>query len=68
MIEVVACDVNGTELPELGRRYQDRATPWFDVTIFSPAEMEELLVGTGWRARRTLPGRVAGYVAILDRI
>jgi hypothetical protein len=49
-------------------RYQDRATPWFDVTIFSPAEMEELLVGTGWRARRTLPGRVAGYVAILDRI
>jgi hypothetical protein len=27
MIEVVACDVNGTELPELGRRYQDRATP-----------------------------------------
>jgi len=27
MIEVVACDVNGTELPDLGRRFHDRASP-----------------------------------------
>jgi SAM-dependent methyltransferase len=49
-------------------RYLDRATPWFDVTVFSPAELEALLDGTGWRLRRTLPGRGAGYVAVVDRI
>jgi hypothetical protein len=27
MIEVVACDVNGAELPELGRRFHDSAPP-----------------------------------------
>jgi SAM-dependent methyltransferase len=49
-------------------RYLDRSTPWFDVTMFSPAELEALLDGTGWRARRILPGRGAGYVAIIDRV
>ena len=49
-------------------RYLDRSTPWFDVTIYSPAEMEALLDGTGWRLRRTLPGRAGGYVAIIDRV
>ena len=27
MIEVVACDADGAELPELGRRFHDRAVP-----------------------------------------
>jgi hypothetical protein len=49
-------------------RYLDRATRWFDVTLFSPDEMATLLEGTGWRLRRTLPGRAAGYVAIIDRV
>lgn len=49
-------------------RYLDRVTPWFDVTLFSPDEMEALLEGTGWRLRRTLPGRGPGYVAIIDRL
>jgi SAM-dependent methyltransferase len=49
-------------------RYLDRATPWFDVTLFSQEEMAELLDGTGWRLRRTLPGRGAGYVAIVERV
>lgn len=49
-------------------RYLDRATRWFDVTLFSPDEMAGLLEGTGWRLRRTLPGRGPGYVAIIDRI
>jgi SAM-dependent methyltransferase len=49
-------------------RYLDRATPWFDVTLFSPQEMAALLDGTGWRLRRTLPGRGPGYVAIVDRV
>jgi len=49
-------------------RYLDRATPWFNVTLFSQEEMAELLDGTGWRLRRTLPGRGAGYVAVIDRV
>jgi hypothetical protein len=49
-------------------RYLDRATRWFDVTLFSPDEMAALLEGTGWRLRRTLPGRAAGYVAVIDRV
>jgi SAM-dependent methyltransferase len=48
-------------------RYLDRMTPWFDATLYSPEEMAELLDGTGWRLRRTLPGRGRGYVAIIDR-
>jgi hypothetical protein len=27
MVEVVACDVNGVHLPELGRRFHDSAVP-----------------------------------------
>jgi SAM-dependent methyltransferase len=49
-------------------RYLDRATRWFDVTLFSPDEMSALLEETGWRLRRTLPGRAAGYVAIIERV
>ena len=48
-------------------RYLERASPWFDVTLFSPDEMAAVLDGTGWRLRRTLPGRGPGYVAIVDR-
>ena len=47
-------------------RYRDLATRWFDVTLFSPEEMSALLDGTGWRLRRTLPGRGRGYVAVVD--
>jgi SAM-dependent methyltransferase len=49
-------------------RYRDRATRWFDVTLFSPKELAALLDGTGWRLRRILPGRGRGYVAIIDRV
>jgi SAM-dependent methyltransferase len=49
-------------------RYLDRASPWFDVTLYSPEEMAVLLEGTGWRLRKTLPGRGSGYVAIVDRV
>jgi hypothetical protein len=49
-------------------RYLHHATPWFSVTLFSPDEMAALLEGTGWRLRRTLSGRAAGYVAIIDRV
>jgi SAM-dependent methyltransferase len=49
-------------------RYRDLATRWFDVTLFSPEEMSALLDGTGWRLRRTLPGRGRGYVAVVERV
>jgi hypothetical protein len=31
MVEIVVCDTDGTELPELGRRFHDNAPP--DVVI-----------------------------------
>ena len=30
-------------------RYGETATPWFDLLCVSPAELEELVGGTGWR-------------------
>jgi hypothetical protein len=45
MIEVVACDVNGVELSELGRRFHDSAVP------------EVLIDGTTYHfVRFTAPG------------
>jgi SAM-dependent methyltransferase len=48
--------------------YLDRSTAWFDVVLLSPDELADLLEGTGWRLRRTLPGRGRGYVAIIENI
>ena len=38
-------------------RHRDLATPWMDWLQLSPAELEELVEGTGWRATRTLGER-----------
>ncbi len=47
-------------------RYRDLSTRWLDWLQLSPAELEELVAGTGWRLTRTL-GDGPSYVAILDR-
>jgi SAM-dependent methyltransferase len=47
-------------------RWRDLADPWFDYLIVSPAEIEELVLGTGWRVRRLVRGDSSGYVAVLD--
>ena len=47
-------------------RFRDAATPWFDYPMLSPAELAELVEGTGWRIARVLDSEDT-YVAILDR-
>jgi hypothetical protein len=47
-------------------RYRDASTPWFDYLMVSPAELERLLDGTGWRLARTLASDDT-YVAIVEK-
>jgi hypothetical protein len=44
------------------------STPWFDWLIVSPAEMRNLVAGTGWRVSRAVPATGAAYVAILEKV
>ncbi len=48
-------------------RHRDLATPWFDYLIVSPGEMEALLEGTGWRARRFFRDEGSVYAAVLEK-
>ena len=48
-------------------RYRASATPWFDYLQVSPAELAELLEGTGWRLERTLHDASASYVALIAK-
>jgi SAM-dependent methyltransferase len=49
-------------------RYKRHATPWFDYLMVSPAEMEELVTGTGWRVGKVYPnGAGPLYAAIVER-
>lgn len=48
-------------------RYRDLVGPWFDYLIVSPAEMEELVEGTGWRIGRFVQDDGSYYVAVLDQ-
>jgi SAM-dependent methyltransferase len=55
----------------LRTRYRDLVGPWFDYLIVSPAEMEEIVEGTGWQIRALIEGgesyKPAGYyVAVLE--
>jgi SAM-dependent methyltransferase len=51
-------------------RYRDYATKWFDYLIVSPAEMEDIVAGTGWHVRRFIPGDGDDsdlYVAVMEK-
>jgi SAM-dependent methyltransferase len=48
-------------------RYRELATPWFDYLFVSPAELEELVAGTGWQLARSLEDEGATYVAVLEK-
>ena len=47
-------------------RHRHYATPWFDYLFVSPAELETLLVDTGWTLKRTIPSAGRLYVAVLE--
>lgn len=49
-------------------RYKKTAGPWFDYLMVSPQEMEQILKGTGWRVRQTLPQEEGGiYTATIEK-
>jgi SAM-dependent methyltransferase len=48
-------------------RFRDLATPWFDYLMVSCEEMEQLLLGTGWRIRNVLQSEGSFYVAIVEK-
>ena len=48
-------------------RYRELATPWFDYLIVSPAEMAELVEGSGWYLRDVIDEGQRLYVGVLER-
>lgn len=48
-------------------RYGALATPWFDLLTLSPAELEGLLAGTGWRLARVVEGEPPDYYGALEK-
>ncbi len=49
-------------------RYENIKGPWFDYLIVSPAEMQDILVGTGWGLREILTDpETTSYVALLEK-
>ena len=48
-------------------RYRAFRTPWFDYLMVSKGEMEELLIGTGWRVATTLDSPGSVYVAVIEK-
>ncbi len=48
-------------------RYRCFITPWFDYLLVSPAEMEQILSGTGWRIHRLFPSADSAYAAVLEK-
>ncbi|MGD0093188.1 MAG: class I SAM-dependent methyltransferase [Planctomycetota bacterium] len=48
-------------------RYRTFCTPWFDYLNVSQTEMEQILIGTGWRVRHYLYARGPHYIAIIEK-
>jgi len=48
-------------------RYGERATPWFDLLLVSPAELEQLVEGAGWRLVQVFEGEPPDYYAVLEK-
>jgi 2-polyprenyl-3-methyl-5-hydroxy-6-metoxy-1,4-benzoquinol methylase len=48
-------------------RWRQYATPWFRYLMLSPAEMERLVAGSGWRALRLIEDDTSRYVAVLEK-
>ena len=46
-------------------RWQRYATPWFYYLMFSPADMERLVAGSGWRVSRFIDDGSPRFVAVL---
>jgi SAM-dependent methyltransferase len=42
-------------------------TPWFDYLMVSKAEMEEILLGTGWQVLEYIDSEASQYVAVMGK-
>lgn len=49
-------------------RYGERVTPWFDLLNVSAAELEGVLVGTGWLLRQVIEGEPPDYYALMEKV
>jgi SAM-dependent methyltransferase len=49
-------------------RFNEFVGPWFDYLFVSPAEMSELLEGTGWTAERFFTGTDPRFTAVVRRV
>ena len=48
-------------------RWQRFTTPWFHYIMLAPAELEQLLAGTGWRLARLIDDGSPRYAAVLEK-
>ena len=48
-------------------RYGKRATPWYDLLLVSPTELEQLVEGAGWRLVQVFEGDPPDYYAVLEK-
>ncbi len=48
-------------------RYLQYATGYYDYLMVSPAEMREIVAGTGWRVARVLRSAGSTYFALLEK-
>jgi hypothetical protein len=48
-------------------RFKKYVTPWFDYLMVSKDELKEILAGTGWRVKKFLDSKRAGYLTIIEK-
>jgi SAM-dependent methyltransferase len=48
-------------------RYRDFTTAWFNLLTLSPAELEDLLEGTGWRLAELFSSTPPDYFGVLEK-
>jgi SAM-dependent methyltransferase len=49
-------------------RFREIKGPWFDYLLVSPAEMKQVLGGTGWRIQRLLRDGGPVYIAVIGKV
>ncbi len=49
-------------------RHQKYTSRWFDYLFVTPAEMEDLVAGTGWRLERVFGAEDPSYIAVLAKL
>lgn len=49
-------------------RYGERVTPWFDLLLVSPSELDALAARAGWRVAEVVPGDPPDFYAVLEKL